>query len=292
MYVFVGVILSVFKRSVACPGHGFLQHVYGVTITCSSLFLHQKGHHEVLLRVQSGRPAILLLDVVHNEFHESALGAFSVSVFRSFACPGHAHSACLWCRDPLLPSFAYIGSFVFCRKGERFNELLLDRVLGKDRVGAWKALDPMKSANLVVNAMTGAILLKCLTAHTSRGNVQRGFDLVLETMVDDALPSCVRGLPKLKHVEPLSQLLNRLSCMTSNDFAPLVGSVIKSSGHLGGMGWACVLWKQLNARALRPGPATCGCIAEGLVMNGQPDEALKLSYSHSDSEELYPSSTP
>ena len=42
MKVFVGVILSVFKWSVACPGHDFLEHVYGVTITCSSLLLHQK----------------------------------------------------------------------------------------------------------------------------------------------------------------------------------------------------------------------------------------------------------
>ena len=38
MNVFLGVTLSVFKRSVACPGHGLLQHVYGVTITCSSWF--------------------------------------------------------------------------------------------------------------------------------------------------------------------------------------------------------------------------------------------------------------
>ena len=38
MNVFLGVILSVFKRSVACPGHGCLQHVYGVTISCSSWF--------------------------------------------------------------------------------------------------------------------------------------------------------------------------------------------------------------------------------------------------------------
>ena len=49
------------------------------------------------------------------------------------------------------------------RKGERFNELLLVRVLGMDRVGAWKPLDPLKSANL---AVFGAISLKCLTAHT------------------------------------------------------------------------------------------------------------------------------
>ena len=46
MNVFLGVILSVFKRSVACPGHGLLQHVYGVTITCSSWFYIKKGHRE------------------------------------------------------------------------------------------------------------------------------------------------------------------------------------------------------------------------------------------------------
>ena len=159
------------------------------------------------------------------------------------------------------------------------------RVLGKDRVGAWKVLDPMQSANLAVNAVTGAILLKCLTAHTPR---KRGFDLVRETMVDEALLSCVRGLPRLKHVEPLSQLLYPLSCMSSNVSAPIFETIIKSSGQLGGVDWVCVLWKEMNARGLRPGPATFGCMAEGLVMNGQPDEALKLICSHADSEEFRP----
>ena len=80
---------------------------------------------------------------------------------------------------------------MFCRKGERFNDLLLGRVLGKDRVGARKALDPLKCANLPVKALTGAILLKCMTAHTPRDDVKRGFDLVLETVADDVLLSCV-----------------------------------------------------------------------------------------------------
>ena len=42
----------------------------------------------------------------------------------------------------------------------------------------------------------------------------------------------------------------------------------------------------MNARGLRPCPATFGCLAEGLVLNGQPDEALKLICSHTDAEEL------
>ena len=144
----------------------------------------------------------------------------------------------------------------------------------------------MKSANLAVYAVSGAILLKCLTAHTPRGDVKRGFDLVLKTMVDDASLSCVRGLPRLKHVEPLSQLLYRLSCISSNVFAPIFGTLFKSSGQMGGVDWLCVLWKEMNAHGLRPCPATFGCMAEGLVINGQPDEALKLICSHADSEVL------
>ena len=239
--VFFGVILSVFKRSVACPGHGLLQHVYGVTITCSSWFHIKKGHRDVLLQVQNGRLAMLLLDAVHlvsssspKVFHESALGAFSVSAIVCLSWT--THFACLWCHDPWLPSFAYIGSFVFCRKGERFNELLLDRVLGMDRVGARKALDPFNSASLPVKALTGAILLMCLTAHTPRGDVKRGFDLVLDTMVNDASLSCVRNLPRLKHIEPLSHLLYRLSCMSSNVFAPIFETLFKSSGQMGRCG--------------------------------------------------------
>ena len=80
---------------------------------------------------------------------------------------------------------------MFCRKGERFFVLLLSRVLGKDRVGKRKTLDPMKSANLPVKALTGAILLKCMMAQTLRGDVKRGFDLVMEAVIDDVLLSCV-----------------------------------------------------------------------------------------------------
>ena len=46
--------------------------------------------------------------------------------------------------------------------------------------------------------------------------------------------------------------------------------------------------EELNARGLRPGSPTFGSMAEGLVMNRQPDEALKLICSHADSEELRP----
>ena len=141
----------------------------------------------------------------------------------------------------------------------------------------------MRSANLAVNAVTGAILLKCLTAHTPRGDVKRDFDHVLETVVDDALLSNVRSLPRLKHVEPLSQLLNSLCCMSSKGSAPMFGTMIKSSGQMWGVDWVCDLWKMMNARGLQPGPATFGCMIEGLVMNGQPDEALRLICGHADS---------
>ena len=206
----LGVMLSVFKRSVACPGHGLLQHVYGVTITCSSWFYIKRDivKSSFESRVDTRKCCCLTLYTWFRRSHPKQflnLPLVPWACQRSFACLGHAHFACLWCHDPLLPTFAYIGSFVFCRKGERFIDLLLGRVLGKVRDGAWKALHPMKSANLAVYAVTGAILLKCLTAHTRRGDVKRGFDLMLETMVDDALLSCVRGLPRLKHVESLSQ---------------------------------------------------------------------------------------
>ena len=116
--VFFGVILNVFKRSVACPGHGS-QHVYGVTIIWSCWFYIKKGHREVLFRAQCGRPVMLLLNVVH-----------------------------------LVSSFS-------------------PKVLHESALGA------MKSANLLVKVVTGGILLKCLTAHTHRGDAKRVFDLVL-----------------------------------------------------------------------------------------------------------------
>ena len=149
-----------------------LQHVYGVTITCSSWFHIKRDivtsfcESKVDVRQCSCWMYCAWSPCPHPKYFTN-LPSVPSACQRSFACPGHACSACLWCRDPLLPSFAYIESFVFCRKGERFNELLLDRVGSNNRVGARKPLDPMKSENQVVNAVTGANSLKCLTAHTS-----------------------------------------------------------------------------------------------------------------------------
>merc|ERR1719284_793780 len=170
-----------------------------------------------------------------------------------------------------------------------FNELLHARVLAKDMDGAWKVLDHMKSANIAVNAVTCSILLKGLTAHTHQFDVKRVFDLVLETEVDDALLSAaVEACNRLKHMEPLSQVLNRLPCMSSNVSAPIFGAMIKSFGQMGDVDRVRELWKQMTARGLQPGPVTFGCMAEALVMNGQPDEALELIHCHADSEETRP----
>ena len=161
---------------------------------------------------------MLLLDVVHlvssfspKVVRESALGAFSVS---EIVCLSWTCSSCMsMVSRSHAPIVCIYWEFRVLQKGERFNVLLLDRVLDMDRVGRWKALDPLKSAILAVYPVFGAILMKCLSAHTPRGDVKRGFDLELKTMVDDASLSCVRGLQRLKHVEPLSQLLFRwLAC--------------------------------------------------------------------------------
>ena len=92
-----------------------------------------------------------------------------------------------------------------------FNELLYARVFAKYRVGAWKFLDHMKSANIAMNAVTCSFLLKSLMAHTPQRNIKSAFYLVLETEVDDAfLSAAVEACNKLQHMKPLSQLLNSL----------------------------------------------------------------------------------
>ena len=119
-----------------------------------------------------------------------------------------------------------------------FNELLYARVLAKDMDGTWKVLDHMNSANIAVNPVTCSILLKDLT-HTHHCDIKRVFDLMLETEVDDALLSCaVEACNRFKHMEPLSQLLNRLPCMSSNVSAPIFQAMIVfcTDGR-------CGLWK-------------------------------------------------
>ena len=152
-----------------------------------------------------------------------------------------------------------------------FNELLHARVFAKCRVGAWKVLDHMKSANIAMNAVTCSILLKNMTAHTPQRNIKRAFDLVLETEVNDAfLSAAVEACNRLQHMKPLSQLLNRLPCMSSNVSAPIFGAMIKSFGQIKEMDRVRELWKQMTARGLQPDPVIFGCIAEALAMNGQP----------------------
>ena len=54
---------------------------------------------------------------------------------------------------PCSNRFHILGVSCFCRKGERFNELLLE-------VGAWKAHAPLKSAILAVYAVSGGHLVE------------------------------------------------------------------------------------------------------------------------------------
>ena len=96
---------------------------------------------------------------------------------------------------------------------------------------------------------------------------------MLETEADDALLSAaVEACNRLKHMEPLSQLLSRLPSMSSIVSAPIFRAMIKSFGQKGDV---------VGVRETRYG--------EARVMNGQPDEALELIHIHAVSEETRPS---
>ena len=113
------------------------QHVYGVTITCSSWF-HIKRDIVTSSYRSSWTPGIVVVGrstpgfvVLTQKFYESAIGAFSVSAI-----------VCLsWTTHLVVYGVTILGSHrlhilgVSCsaEKGERFNELFLDRVLGMDR---------------------------------------------------------------------------------------------------------------------------------------------------------------
>ena len=77
--------------------------------------------------------------------------------------------------------------------------------------------------------------------------------------------------------------------MSSIVSAPIFGAMIKSFGQKGDVDRVRELWKQMTARGMQPGPVTFGCMAEALMMYGQPDEALELIHIHADSEETRPS---
>ena len=87
-------------------------------------------------------------------------------------------------------------------------------------------------------------------------------------------------------MEPLSQLLNRLPCCHRTSPRPS----FKSFGQMGDVDRVREVWKQMTACGLQPGPLTFGCMAEALVMYGQPVEALELIHSHANSEETRPCS--
>ena len=81
------------------------------------------------------------------------------------------------------------------------------------------------------------------------------------------------------------QLLSRLPCRRSS---PRPSLEIKSFGLMGDVDRVRELWKQMTSRGLQPDPLTFGCMAEALLLNGQPDEALELIHSHANSEETRP----
>ena len=76
--------------------------------------------------------------------------------------------------------------------------------------------------------------------------------------------------------------------MSSLVSAPIFGAMIKSYGQVGDVDRVRELWKQMTSRGLQPDPLTFGCMAEALLLNGQPDEALELIHSHANSEETRP----
>ena len=86
-------------------------------------------------------------------------------------------------------------------------------------------------------------------------------------------------------MKPLSQLLGRLPCMSSNVSAPIFPAMVKSFGPMGDVDRVRELWKQLTAS----GSVTFGLRCRCPGVYSQPDEALELIHIHANSEETKPS---
>jgi pentatricopeptide repeat protein len=162
-----------------------------------------------------------------------------------------------------------------------FHQMLNAEVNVGNQRAAWKVVDEMTAAGHIPDAVTCAILAKCLKDGAHPWNVERVMSLVAELPgpVDEVLlSSMVEACVRIRRMEVLSKLLSQCEGKENglNLSAPSYGSLIKAYAQVGDVARMWALWRQMTQRDVKPTAVTLGCMIDALVTNNKVKDAWEL----------------
>jgi pentatricopeptide repeat protein len=162
-----------------------------------------------------------------------------------------------------------------------YNELINARVEAGDHRGVWQIVKQMKSEGVSPNSITCSILLKALTAKSSKQDLKFTMDLVdqMEDKMDEILfASVIEACLRVGQLDLLSEQMRKyakqggLVALT----APTYGSMIKAYGQAHDVERMWELWTEMEKRNVKPTAITLGCMVDALVKNRCVEDAWDL----------------
>merc|ERR1719453_556824 len=151
-----------------------------------------------------------------------------------------------------------------------FHQMLNAEVNTGNQRGVWKVVDEMTAAGHIPDAVTCAILAKCLKDGAHPWNVERVMNLVAELPgpIDEVLlSSMVEACMRMKRMDVLSKLLGQ--CKDDEKSLKLTassyGSLIKAYAHVGDVEQMWSLWCEMGVRDVKPTAVTLGCMIDALA---------------------------
>merc|ERR1719375_196240 len=162
-----------------------------------------------------------------------------------------------------------------------YNELINSKVEAGDRRGVWDLVKEMKSTRVSPNSVTCSILLKALTAKSSKKDLKITMDLVdqMDDKMDEILfASVIEACLRVGQLDLLSEQMRKyakqggLVALT----APTYGSMIKAYGQAHDVERIWELWTEMEKRNVKPTAITLGCMVDALVKNRCVEDAWEL----------------
>jgi len=162
-----------------------------------------------------------------------------------------------------------------------YNELINAKVESGDRCGVWDLVEQMKSEAVSPNSITCSILLKALTAKSSKKDLKMTMDLVdqMDDKMDEILfASVIEACLRVGQLDLLSEQMRKyakqggLVALT----APTYGSMIKAYGQAHDVERIWELWTEMEKRNVKPTSITLGCMVDALVKNRCVEDAWDL----------------
>merc|ERR1719375_2707383 len=162
-----------------------------------------------------------------------------------------------------------------------YNELINSKVEAGDQRGVWDLVKEMKSTGVSPNSVTCSILLKTLTAKSTKQDLKMTMELVdqMEDTMDEVLfSSVIEACLRVGQLDLLSWQMQKyarqggLIALT----APTYGSMIKAYGQARDVERMWELWHEMEKRQVKPTAITIGCMIDALVKNRCVEDAWSL----------------